>query len=287
MGLFCGYQKLADLALPVRDDISNSNVHPLEPRQKKKDNGRRARNRDYITPPRFDQSPVPSIRFAPSHKMRPFLPLLSMSAVAQALYFYIDGTSPKCFFEELPKDTLVVGHYTAEEWDDRINQWAKHDGLSIYISVDETFDNDHRVVSQRGSASGRFTFTAADAGDHMLCFTPSSTSGRAGWLSQHSHNGGIRLTLDLAIGESSEIESSDKSKLEDIATRVKDLNNRLSDIRREQVFQREREAEFRDQSESTNARVIRWMLIQLVVLAVTCTWQLSHLRSFFIKQKLT
>ena len=28
---------------------------------------------------------------------------------ASALYFYIDGTSPKCFFEDLPKDTLVVG----------------------------------------------------------------------------------------------------------------------------------------------------------------------------------
>jgi len=48
----------------------------------------------------------------------------------------------------------------------------------------------------------------------------------------------------------------------------------------------EREAEFRDQSESTNARVVRWTLIQLVVLGVTCTWQLSHLKSFFIKQKL-
>jgi hypothetical protein len=49
----------------------------------------------------------------------------------------------------------------------------------------------------------------------------------------------------------------------------------------------EREAEFRDQSESTNARVIRWILIQLTVMGATCAWQLSHLRSFFIKQKLT
>lgn len=49
----------------------------------------------------------------------------------------------------------------------------------------------------------------------------------------------------------------------------------------------EREAEFRDQSESTNARVVRWILIQLAVLTLTCAWQLSHLRSFFIKQKLT
>lgn len=49
----------------------------------------------------------------------------------------------------------------------------------------------------------------------------------------------------------------------------------------------EREAEFRDQSETTNSRVVRWMLIQVVVLGGTCAWQLSHLRSFFIKQKLT
>lgn len=219
--------------------------------------------------------------------MRALLPLLSLSAVANALYFYIDGVTPKCFFEELPKDTLVVGHYTAEEYDDRIQGWAKHDGLNIYISVDEVFDNDHRVVAQRGQSSGRFTFSAADSGDHKICFVPSSTSGSTGWLSTKNHNGGIRLTLDLVIGETNEIESSDKTKIQDITTRVKDLNARLNDIRREQVFQREREAEFRDQSESTNARVIRWIIIQLIVLGITCTWQLSHLRSFFIKQKLT
>lgn len=53
------------------------------------------------------------------------------------------------------------------------------------------------------------------------------------------------------------------------------------------VSLQEREAEFRDQSEATNSRVVRWALIQVVVLSVTCAWQLSHLRSFFIKQKLT
>jgi p24 family protein alpha len=68
--------------------------------------------------------------------MRFLLPLLSLGSVAQALYFFIDGTTPKCFFEELPKDTLVVGHYTAEEWDDHRQTWWKHDGISIYISVD-------------------------------------------------------------------------------------------------------------------------------------------------------
>jgi p24 family protein alpha len=66
-------------------------------------------------------------------------PLLTLSAVlapVQALYFFIDGQAPKCFFEELPKDTIVVGHYTAEEYDEQKRAWNEHDGLNIYISVD-------------------------------------------------------------------------------------------------------------------------------------------------------
>ena len=46
------------------------------------------------------------------------------------------------------------------------------------------------------------------------------------------------MTLDLAIGETSAIESEDKGKIQDIVQKVKDLNGRLQDIRREQVFQR-------------------------------------------------
>jgi len=222
--------------------------------------------------------------------MRAFFSLLSLSALllpVQSLYFYIEGSEPKCFFEELPKDTLVVGHYTAEEFHPDRKEWSRHDGINVFISVDEVFDNDHRVISQKGSASGKFTFSAADAGDHRICFTPSTTSASSGWLVGGSTNSGIRLTLDIAIGATSNIESSDSGKIQDIVQKVKDLNSRLQDIKREQVFQREREAEFRDQSESTNARVVRWTLIQLVILGITCAWQLSHLRSFFIKQKLT
>jgi len=101
----------------------------------------------------------------------------------------------------------------------------------------EVFDNDHRVISQRGSSVGRFTFTAADAGDHKICFTPSHSTGNTGWFNGQAL-GGVKLTLDLAIGETSAIESEDKGKIQDIAQKVRDLNGRLQDIRREQVFQR-------------------------------------------------
>ncbi|KAF3058727.1 putative membrane protein C16E9.09c [Daldinia childiae] len=239
--------------------------------------------------------------------MRVLLPLLMLGSVAHALYFFLDGTNAKCFFEELPKDTLVLGHYQAEEWDDNTHAWAKHDGISIYISVDPraqmrkttptiviTLTSSPGNLRQRPSGSlaagilvGKIHLHGGRVGRaQALLHAEQQHSGRPGWLSAAQPNGGIKLTLDLAIG-SSEIESTDKTKLMDISQRIRDLNARLQDIRREQIFQREREAEFRDQSESTNSRVVRWMTIQLVVLGITCAWQLSHLRSFFIKQKLT
>ncbi|KAL8775689.1 MAG: hypothetical protein Q9209_000185 [Squamulea sp. 1 TL-2023] len=212
--------------------------------------------------------------------------LLALTLPTNALYFYLESLNPKCFYEELPKDTMVAGHYKAETLDPNTKSFTTNPDLKIQVTVDEVFDNDHRVVNTKGSATGKFTFSAADSGEHKICFLP-SVPGGGGWLSGGQMTGHIKLTLDIAIGETSQIESTDKTKISEIVQKVKDLNGRLQDIRREQVFQREREAEFRDQSESTNARVVRWTLLQLVVLGVTCAWQLSHLRAFFIKQKLT
>ncbi|KAH0843194.1 hypothetical protein AYO21_03485 [Fonsecaea monophora] len=211
----------------------------------------------------------------------------------QALYFYLDGTTPKCFYEDLPKGTLVVGTYKSEAYNPQTQSFSATPDLNIHFTVEETFDNDHRVVTQTTQSSdkfSKFTFSAADAGLHRLCFTPSGPAAISvnGWFGNGGNVlGGVKLTVDMAIGETSKIESEDKGKIDTIVGKVRELNGRLQDIRREQKFQREREAEFRDQSEAVNARIVRWTLIQLGVLGVTCAWQLSHLRSFFIKQKLT
>lgn len=87
----------------------------------------------------FKPTSITDIELIQIETMWSILPLLSLSALlvpVQSLYFYIDGSQPKCFFEELPKDTLVVGKYVAEEFDDNTKQWSKHDGLNIFITVD-------------------------------------------------------------------------------------------------------------------------------------------------------
>jgi p24 family protein alpha len=107
----------------------------------------------------------------------------------------------------------------------------------VSITVEEVFDNDHQVVRQKGPAVDKFMFVAADAGSHRICFTPSHASA-GGWPVGGQALGSMKLSLDLVIGETSKIESTDKGKMQDIVSKLKELNGRLQDIRREQVFQR-------------------------------------------------
>lgn len=48
-------------------------------------------------------------RISPLWLLTLFTVLAVLSAQARALHVYMDGQQRKCFFEELPKDTLVVG----------------------------------------------------------------------------------------------------------------------------------------------------------------------------------
>jgi p24 family protein alpha len=129
----------------------------------------------------------------------------------------------------------------------------------------------HSVTKSRGPHEGRFTFTSHDAGDHSICL---STNYTAGWFS-NSH---IRLYLDIVVGSTRPDVEHDRSHVNEVAGKIRDLNQKLEDIRREQQYQREREAAFRDLSESTNMRAVWYIIAEIVVLLVTCTWQLRHLR---------
>jgi hypothetical protein len=57
-------------------------------------------------------------------------------------------------------------------------------------------------------------------------------------------------------------------------------------IRKEQTFQRHREAGFRNTSESTNARVAWWSLFTTALVVGLGIWQVLYLKSFFKKKKL-
>jgi hypothetical protein len=92
-----------------------------------------------------------------------------------SLYFYLEGSEQKCFLEELPLDTLVVGTYKAEEWSETQQQYIENPQLGIQITVEELPHKNRIVNINKGASRGRFTFTAAESGDHAICLN-SNTS---------------------------------------------------------------------------------------------------------------
>lgn len=148
----------------------------------------------------------------------------------------------------------------------------------MQVVIEEVFDHNHRVYSQKLESVGDATFTAFDSGEHKICYRALSN----GWF----HPSKVKVFLDVARGTGAHIDSTNSKKLSTLADRVRDINDKMQHIKLEQNLMREREASFRDQSESTNSNAIKWTLLQVFALGATCAWQLHHLRGFFMKQKL-
>jgi len=66
-----------------------------------------------------------------------------------------------------------------------------------------------------------------------------------------------------------------------IEIEIRKLNDKVKMIRSEQNYQRAREEEFRDSSESINSRVLWSSILQSVLLVAVAIWQATRLKSFF------
>ncbi|EPZ35003.1 GOLD domain-containing protein [Rozella allomycis CSF55] len=204
-------------------------------------------------------------------------------ASLNALHFYLDGNEQKCFLEELPKDMMVVGNYKTWVFDPKSNGYTEgHDNsLLIKVIVEAT---GHRLLDQTGSNKGRFVFTASDTATHLVCLKMSN--GGSYFSAVKS-----KVELEFFLGEhGAELSLNDNDdvnkKLTGLPSLVRELNEKITEIRREQMFQKEREIEFRDRSEVVNSHTVTYTIIQIIVLGATCLYQMRYLKRFFQAKKL-
>ena len=199
---------------------------------------------------------------------------------AAAFYFYHEGSERRCFLKELTQGSVFTGTYNVQLYDDDVKAYRPPQGsdLQVVIDVEETFDGDQRIVHQKSAASGVFTFNTEESGEHRICIQP---QGSGGWLSKSR----AKITLDMSVGSDSALDSKKRSTIESLHGKVDLLGAKMADVKREQMLMRDREEQFRDMSEAVNSRAMWWTVIQIIVLAVTCTWQMKHLATFFVKQK--
>lgn len=194
-------------------------------------------------------------------------------------YYFNNGGERKCFQKELTKDTFIQGRYSVSVLDSNTDQYidASPSDFSIIVDIEEIFDDNQRVVHQKGSPNGDFTFVALESGEHRICLQAQSN----GWLSKSK----TRVNLEFETGSDSKLDSKKKKTMETLQGRIDLLATKVVQIKLEQNMMRDREAQFRNLSENVNSHAMWWSIIQLIGLGAVGFWQMKHLATFFIKQK--
>lgn len=199
--------------------------------------------------------------------------------LSQALYFHIAETEQKCFIEEVPAETMIVGKYKTELYEPTRAAWIPTTpGIGMHVEVKNP--QSKIILSRHYAAEGRFTFTTHDAGEHVICIGTNSTR----WFGGSK----LRVHLDISIGDHAVdyAQIAAKEKLSELQLRIRQLLDQVEQITKEQAYQRIREERFRHVSDSTNSRVLWWSLGQSIILILMGVWQMRHLKSFFEAKKL-
>ena len=186
----------------------------------------------------------------------------------------------RCFLEEVPAHTVVVGVYQNPEidTDGTLDKYGKPMGITITVLQDSA-----KVILQENAAvDGRFAFTSEEEGVFEICMEVNQTTG---WFGEPKK---FKFHLDIQVGESSidYTALAKKEHLSDVEIRVRKLSDRITAITNEMHYQRKREEEFRNTSESTNTRVMWWSIFQTSVMLLSTLWQIKHLKTFFEEKKL-
>ncbi|KAG0665747.1 putative member of the p24 [Monosporozyma unispora] len=203
-----------------------------------------------------------------------FIGLLLNFRFIQCTHIYMKSGELRCFYEGLKLGELLIGDIDTTV--EKNGVFEEDPLLKVSITVDETFDDDQRVMNQQSSHSGDFAFTALESGEHRVCIKPLYTA---------DTTARIRMSIGFEIENVKVLDSKQKDTVEALKTRVRQLISRLQTIRNQQDRIRENEAVFRDQSEAANSKISSWSVIQILVLIGVCWFQLNYLKNFFVKQK--
>lgn len=118
---------------------------------------------------------------------RAALALLACARGGSALYFYVTEGAERCFIEEVPAETLIVGTYASPD----VVPWggAGFSGVGLTLAVHDPARN--AVLTKALEPAGRFALTSAVGGEYTLCFATNTSRWQAG--------GSKKYRLDLQV----------------------------------------------------------------------------------------
>jgi len=152
------------------------------------------------------------------------------------------------------------------------------DEVGIYATVYEP-QSMSMPVKHWMESQGSVIFTSTHSGEHQFCFyaavrDPDSVR--------------FRIEIHVEAGHQA-IDYDNVAKVEHLSlveVELRKIHDRVQEVYRERLYQREREEAFRNTSESTNSRVMWWSILELVIIVALNVVQVEMLKKFFRKKKI-
>ncbi|KAJ8551205.1 hypothetical protein K7X08_000575 [Anisodus acutangulus] len=200
--------------------------------------------------------------------------LLTVTATAEAIWMEVPTSGTKCVSEDIHNNVVVLADYTVvgDEEHSQANVVP-----TISVKVTSPFGNN--LYHKENTTHGQFAFTTTEAGNYLACF----------WMDNHAPGAkAITIGLDWKTGISAKDWESvaRKEKIEGVELELVKLEGIVQAIHENLEYLKNREAEMREVSEKTNARVARFSIMSLGICLVVAALQIFHLKSYFRKKKL-
>ncbi|KAJ4717057.1 Transmembrane emp24 domain-containing protein [Melia azedarach] len=190
--------------------------------------------------------------------------------LCNAIWLNLPATGTKCVSEEIQNNVVVLADYVVVSED--------HTHVPT-ISVKVTSPYGNNLHHKENVTYGQFAFTTHEAGNYLACF----------WVDGHNPAGGdVSVNIDWKTGIAAKDWESvaRKEKIEGVELELRKLEGAVEAIHENLLYLKSKEAEMREVSEKTNARVAWFSIMSLGVCILVSALQVWHLKRFFQKKKL-
>ncbi|XP_059457810.1 transmembrane emp24 domain-containing protein p24delta3-like [Corylus avellana] len=192
--------------------------------------------------------------------------------IAEAIWLTVPSSGTKCMSEDIQTNVVVLADYHV------VDEAAQpHHTPTISVKVTSPYGNN--LHHQENVTHGQFAFTTTESGNYLACF----------WL-DGQHEGGAETTLSLdwktGIAARDWDSVARKEKIDGVELELRKLEGAVEAIRENLIYLKNREADMREVSESTNGKVAWLSIMSLGVCILVSVLQLWHLKRYFQKKKL-
>eukprot|EP00823_Brevimastigomonas_motovehiculus_P003639 TRINITY_DN2255_c0_g1_i1.p1 TRINITY_DN2255_c0_g1~~TRINITY_DN2255_c0_g1_i1.p1 ORF type:complete len:219 (-),score=53.01 TRINITY_DN2255_c0_g1_i1:182-838(-) len=212
-----------------------------------------------------------------------FACFFALICTANALYFTVNEGQKRCFLVEVPQDVLVQASYKSLDFERLMGSIPADQPPrpATQLIVEVMDPSQKQVLSRPTETEGSFGFTSIVPGEYQVCVYTDTSD----WFGQKRQ---FRFELLMESGHQAidYAEVAQEEHLTAIEVEIRKLNDKIRSIRNEQMYQKSREEQFRNTSESTNARVMWWSIMQTIILLGSAVFQIHRLKTFFMQKKL-